>query len=194
MIPERRRARRTIGVAVAAVVLAGTLAGCGAGQVAQTAQAVTSAGGAEGEVGPMQVRHAKVVFDGPIPGDSVYLPGQDAPLQFTIINAGRETDRLAAVRSPVATSSRIVGDATIPSGLELVAGYDDPVAPVTLPGETEIEVALVGLTEPIRSGLTYPVEFVFEGAGVLPMVLPVEVPSDILPPRAGNEPEPETGP
>jgi hypothetical protein len=169
----------------AAVVLALTLGACGAGQVAQTAEQVTSTGGTGGEVGPIQVRNAKIVFDRPIPGDTVYQLGQDAPLQLTILNTADEPDRLVDVRSPIATSSRIVGDATIVGGQELVAGYPDPVASVTLPGETEIRVALVGLTEPVRSGITYPVEFVFERAGVLPMILPVQVPSDILPPRAG---------
>jgi hypothetical protein len=41
------------------------------------------------------------------------------------------------------------------------------------------------------------VEFVFERAGVLPLVLPVEVPSDILPPRAdesGSAPPPDGDP
>lgn len=145
---------------------------------------VTSTGGTEGAVGPLQVRHAMVVFDGPVPGDTVYEPGQDVPLQLTILNTGREAERLVAVRSPVATSFRIDGDATIPGGQELVAGYDEPVASITLPGETEVGIALVGLTEPIRSGLTYPVELVFERAGVLLMTVPVEIPSEIPPPRA----------
>jgi copper(I)-binding protein len=196
---QRSRAARGFVTLVAALVLALTLGACGAGQVAPTAEQVSATGGTEGEVGPMQVRNAKIVFDRPIPGDTVYQPGQDAPLQLTIINTGDEPDRLVDVRSPIAASSRIVGNTIVAGGQELVAGYEDPVASITLPGETEIRVALVGLTEPVRSGLTYPVEFVFERAGVLPMVLPVQVPSDILPPRAG-EPEvdpgrvPEAGP
>ena len=187
VIHGRNRPFRAAGVAAVAVALAVTSGACGAGQVAQTAEQVTATGGTGGEIGQMVVRNAKITFDRPIPGGTVYEPGQDAPLQLSIINTGTTPDRLVEVRSSVATSSRIVGDATVAGGQELVAGYEDPVASITLPGETDIQVVLVGVTEPIRSGLKYPVEFVFERAGVLPMVLPVEIPSDILPPRAGEE-------
>jgi copper(I)-binding protein len=189
------RLYRVIGAVIMAMALAGTLGACGAGQQAPTSVQVTATGGTEGRVGSMIVRDAKIVFDPPVPGDTVYKPGQDAPLQLTVINTGDEEDRLVEVRSSIATSSRIVGDAVVAGGQELVAGYNDPVASITLPGETDVNIALVGLTEPVRSGITYPVEFVFEREGVLPLMLPVEIPSDILPPRArDDEPNPEPDP
>jgi hypothetical protein len=42
------------------------------------------------------------------------------------------------------------------------------------------------VTTPIRSGLTYPVTFVFQRAGDLSMALPVEAPSDVPAPHAGE--------
>lgn len=184
---ETRRATvRGTAMAVAAAV---TLGGCGAGQVAQTANQVTTSGGALGSAGPMLVRDAQITWTDPVPEGSVYEPGEDAPLQVTIVNTGRDGDRLVAVSSPVATSGEITGDAAVPGEQVLVAGYDDPVSSIAVPGATAIDITLVGITDPVRAGLTYPVVFTFERAGDLRVELPVEY-ADVLPPRA-REPEPE---
>ncbi|HYH30443.1 MAG TPA: hypothetical protein VD903_08665 [Pseudonocardia sp.] len=186
--------------AVVPVLLA--LGGCGAGQIAQTVE-VTATGGIGGQVGSMIVRDAAITYDGPIEGDTVYAPGDAAPLQLTIVNDatatvddGMDPDRLIAVSSPIAAGGRITGDARIPDGHTLTAGYGDPIASITLPQTTTVDVALVGLTEPVHAGLTYPVVLTFERAGELRLEFPVEYP-DTLPPRVG-EPTgthgPEPGP
>lgn len=172
-----------------ALALAVALGGCGAGQVAQTAEQVSASGGAMGQAGQMLIRDAQFTYDGPIPGDAVYQPGDDAPLQVTIVNDGRDPDRLVDVRSPVAASGRIVGDSRVPGRQTLTAGYDQPVAQVALPPAAVVDIALLGITEPVRAGLTYPVVFRFERAGEVRVEVPVENPEQ-LPPRA-REPEPE---
>lgn len=172
-----------------AVALAIALGGCGAGQIAQTAEQVSTSGGAVGQAGSILVRDAQFTFDGPIPGDAVYQPGDDATLQVTIVNEARDADRLIDVRSPVAASSRIVGEARVPGGQTLTTGYDQPVAQVAMPYANPIDITLLGLTEPIRAGLSYPVVFVFDRAGQVQVQVPVENPEQ-LPPRA-REPEPE---
>jgi copper(I)-binding protein len=161
------------------------LVGCGAGQVAQTSAQVTATGGAHGAAGSVLVRDAAITFTGEIAGDAVYRPGDDVPLQLTVVNQGTAPDRLVAVRSPVAAGASVVGDALLPGGHVLVVGYDEPIASATMPQQAEIEVTLTGVSVPIRSGLVYPVELVFERAGVLALELPVEVP-DALPPRADD--------
>ncbi|WP_219414636.1 hypothetical protein [Pseudonocardia nigra] len=182
----------------AALVAAMAVAGCGAGQVAQTAEQVTATGGAEGRTGQMLVRDAQFTYDRPVPGGTVYEPGATAPLQVTIVNEGPDGDRLLAVSSPIATSGLIVGDAQVPGGQVVTAGYDRPISSITVGNAQEIDLALVGLTSPISAGLTYPVDFTFERAGVARVEVPVENPQ-LLPPRA-RDPEPvedhtlETGP
>ena len=161
-----------------------------AGPEAGVTVEVTMTGGAGGQVGSIVVRDAAITYDGPIEGDEVYAPGDLAPLQLTVVNDatvddGDRADRLVAVRSPIAAAGRITGDARIPDGHVLTAGYTDPVASITLPETTAVDVALVGLTEPVRAGLTYPVVLTFERAGELRLELPVEYP-DTLPPRAGE--------
>ncbi len=169
-------------LALAAALIALLTLGCGAGQEAQTADQITGTGAAYGQTGEVSVLDAQFVFDGPIAGNEVYRPGADAPLQLTIVNAGAADDRLVEVSSPVAASARITGDPRIPGGQALTAGYVEPVASVETRDASPIEITLVGLTEPVRAGLTYPVTFTFADAGSLTLSLPVENP-DALPPR-----------
>ncbi|MGH8966373.1 MAG: hypothetical protein ACRDXB_13750, partial [Actinomycetes bacterium] len=145
------RVARAPWIVPAVVLLA--LAGCGAGQIAQTVE-VTATGGVGGQVESIVVRDAVITYDGPIEGDTVYAPGDVAPLKFTVVNEatstvddGMRADRLIAVSSPIAAEGRITGDARIPDGHVLTAGYDDPVASITLPQTTSVDVALIGLTE-----------------------------------------------
>jgi copper(I)-binding protein len=168
------------------------LSGCGAGQQAQTSNQVTSTGGVGGQVGSVVVRDAQFAWNGPVPGDTALPVGADARLKLTVVNEGkgrvddgRIADRLVAVSSPIATAGRIVGDARIPDGQVLTAGYDRPLSSIELPGSSSVEIVLVGLTEPVRAGLTYPVALTFEHAGRLHLQLPVENPR-VLPPRANE--------
>jgi periplasmic copper chaperone A len=187
--PPRRPARPRTAAALtgAALVIVLALAGCGAGQLSQTAQQTTATGGANGQVGDIAVRDAQLRYDRPVPGGEVYAAGQDAPLQLTIVNEGATQDRLVAVTSPFATAVVILGETRIPGGQVLTAGFaGDPIAAVTLPKATPIEIVLTGLRAPVRAGLTYPVVFTFERAGTLTLPLPVENP-EILPPRASEE-------
>lgn len=200
-VSNRTGPRAIAGVLGGALALAIGLGGCGTGQQAQTAQQVTGTGGAEGRSASILVRHAQFAYERPIPGGTVYEPGADAPVMVTIVNDatttvddGQAADRLVAVSSPIATSGRIVGDATIPDGQVLTAGHVEPTTP---PGSTAVEIALVGLTAPVRAGHTYPVVFTFERSGDVRVEMPVDNP-DVLPPRATDaEPDVrtlETGP
>jgi hypothetical protein len=149
---------------------------------------MTMTGRVGGQVGSIIFRDVQITWDGPVPGDEAYHPGDDAHLQLTIINNATTADqgladRLVAVHSPIALASRIEGDTRVPDGHVIAAGYEDLLVSITVPGAKAIDVVLVGLTEPVRAGLTYPVSFVFERAGELRLEVPVENP-DILSPRA----------
>ncbi|MDN5858489.1 MAG: hypothetical protein L0H84_07685 [Pseudonocardia sp.] len=189
------RSGAKVGVVVA---LLAALCGCG-GEPVPTGELVTASGGAIGRVGTILVRDVHFAWDGElVEGGVVYGIGEDVALQATIVNDavavvdGRPPDRLVAVRSPIATSARITGDARIADGQTLTAGYDKRIAGVALPPEGTIEITLVGLTTPLRAGQNYPVVFVFERAGELRIdAVPVENPS-VLPPRAVDKP-PDTG-
>lgn len=152
--------------------LVAVLAGCGGGNVQ-----VTATGGVGGRVGDIVVRDAAFTFDGPIAGDTVYQPGDDAALQLTIVNEGDDADRLVEVTSPIARSATITGDTRIPGHQVLTAGYQAPLASTTLPDTDAVRIVLIGLRAPVSAGFSYPVVFAFERAGELRMELPVVNPT-----------------
>ena len=129
MSPTARIRPARAAAVVGALIGAVALAGCGAGQVAQTAEQVAAVGGANATVGPIAVRNAEFEFDGPVEGAFVYPVRGNAPLEMFIVNSGATADRLIAASSPVAESVQISGTTEIPAGRELrVEG-----APLPLP-------------------------------------------------------------
>lgn len=96
------------------------LAGCGAGQVSQTAEEVAAVNGANGNIGPIAIRDAELAP--PPKPDNYYRRGSDAPLLLTIVNTGGNDDKLVSVSSPDAKGAKIVGDRTIPSRGALRSG------------------------------------------------------------------------
>ena len=100
--------------------------GCGAGQVAQTAEMEPAVNGNMGQVGNLLLRDVMVAF--PENGES-YKVGEEAPLLLTIANRGGEDDELVGVTSP-AGEVRIIGNAKIPArtALQVVLPADNPAA------------------------------------------------------------------
>jgi copper(I)-binding protein len=115
------RSRRSAGrsrFALAALVTVGgvVLAGCGAGQQAQTAEQRPTIDGNNAEVGPLALRNIAIEY----PDNGVYRRGSVARLRLLIANTGNETDELTEVRTNVAGEVAIVagqsaGDASSPS-------------------------------------------------------------------------------
>ena len=145
------RIGRRVATAGATGVLVLAVSGCGAGQLAQTSEQVTATGGIEGSVGSILVRDAQFTYQRPVPGDTVYEVGDDAALQVTIVNDstalvddGLAADRLVMVSSPIATGSRIEGDARIPDGQVLTAGYDQPLSSIVVPGAKAVAAVVSG--------------------------------------------------
>jgi copper(I)-binding protein len=114
------------------------IVGCGAGQVAQTAEMEPAVNGNQGQVGHLLLRDVMVAF--PENGEP-YRAGDDAPLVLTIANVGTTDDELTAVSSP-AGEVEIIGDAKIPASfaLQVVAPADNPAAPSSSESSTESSV------------------------------------------------------
>ena len=86
------------------VVVGGlALAGCGAGQVAQTAQDKPTVDGQMAQIGPIAIRDAALEY----PPGGVYERGTDARLRMTIVNSGVSPDSLVSASSPAATAVTI---------------------------------------------------------------------------------------
>lgn len=178
------RTRPTFLVA-GALAAALALTGCGAGQVANTAEQIANAPGANVAVGQLAVRDAVIVFGDSVEG-AVYTRGESAPLSMTIVNDSGEADRLVSASTPFADSVEISGTTDIPAGRAIVVEGDTNVigslapegAPTVAPNSTpqpaeSATVVLTGLRDDIRAGISYPVTFVFERAGEITAEVPV---------------------
>jgi copper(I)-binding protein len=123
------------------VVVGGlALAGCGAGQVAQTAQQKPTVDGQMAQVGPLAIRDAALEY----PAGGVYERGSDARLRMVVVNSGIASDSLVSVSSPVATdvtisqgaSAGATGSAT-PEPSESASATAAPSATETASGTAE---------------------------------------------------------
>lgn len=94
------------------------LAGCSAGQTAQTRTEVAAVSGGSGDVQAIAVRNAMFTFP---TGRSVYPAGASVPLSAVLINSGSQGDRLVRVSSTYATSAQISGDTNLPGRTSLIA-------------------------------------------------------------------------
>lgn len=123
-------------VAVGVSALLGVV-GCGAGQVAQTAEMEPAVNGNMAQVGKLVLRDVKVAFPD---GGKAYAAGEDAPLVLTIANTGADDDELVGVTSPAGTVE-IVGTAKIPArfALQVVRPADNPNAPSSAPSSETSE-------------------------------------------------------
>jgi hypothetical protein len=181
---------------IGAMIGALALAGCGAGQVAQTSRQVSAVGGANATVGTIAVRDAQIEFRAEAHGGVAYARGQNAPLLMSIVNTGEAPDRLVSGSSPVASTVQISGNTEIPGGQVLLvegeptASAEAAPTAVPAPGEAPAtplaptptasagagrtaQIVLSGLQEDIRAGLTYPLVLTFERAGEVRLEVPV---------------------
>lgn len=176
--------RRQHVLRTASAVAALAVAGCGAGQTAQTAIQVAPVNGAQGDVGPISLRNALLAY--PEDGGS-WDSGEDVSLSLTIANAGDVADELVAVRSPAATEVVVQGTTVLPGGTAVSTTFDEGAAaaaagsgPSRPPGapvdSDELSIVLTDLTGPIRPGLPTYVTFLFRDAGELELRVPVSNP------------------
>jgi copper(I)-binding protein len=98
-----RTSRRTAGrsrAAAAALVAAGVtvLAGCQAGQYAQTSEQIPTIDGTFAQVGSLALRNVTIEY----PETGSWPQGSDARLQLVIVNEGRDADTLVEVRTDAA--------------------------------------------------------------------------------------------
>lgn len=131
------------------VVVAGfTLAGCGAGQVSQTAVQSPTVDGISAQVGSMSIRNVALEY----PTQGLYAKGSDARLRMIIANDGIDGDTLTAVRSNVSSDVTITAAASAAAGatptLTAAPPSNTPTATGTASGTP------TGSVEPPNSSVT----------------------------------------
>ena len=165
MFRTARSNRRVITRTTAAVVAAAslTLAGCGAGQYAQSVNqqaAILGANAAVGDMSTLNVRLAPIA-------EQKYPAGSDARVLLYLSNDGLNPDTLTSVSSPAAKSVQITGDPVVP-GQTLV----------DLSGDSGRRVTLTGLVQDLYYGVSIPMTFSFANAGSLTLNVPIQNPPE----------------
>lgn len=168
---------------VAAVALAAGatlgLAGCGAGQISQTANQASAINGNHADVGPIALRNVHVLY----PDSQEYTNkiGGKAVLSFVAANnSASRPDKIEKITTDNATITITPQSRTeIPGGGALVAAAKTPAPADQLqsaddPEATPVLVELTNLKADVSPGLTVPVTFTFEKAGDVTLQVPVD--------------------
>lgn len=169
--------RHTLAVAVAAASL--VLAGCAAGQHAQTVSQVGSVDGVSADSGTVGIRAAGLAT--PSDGKS-WAAGADVPLELVLINNGTKDDTLTGITSDSAADTAVSGK---PIDLP-AAGSSDPVltSPLVIGagksvhvglGVADAEIMLRGIKTALFPSQTVPVTFVFKSGAKIDATLAVKL-------------------
>jgi copper(I)-binding protein len=159
--PLRSPRRGSWAALAAAGVLA--LAGCDAGNDAETLQETPDVAGVDGTVG--QVSLDDVFLD----AEDTVAAGASVPLRGVLTNDAQAADRLVGVATPAAQSVQLLDESGQGSsaGIELPAGGQ--VEAVT----DAVRMQLEGVTESIAPTDTVRITFTFETAGEVALDVPV---------------------
>jgi copper(I)-binding protein len=106
----RLQNRRVLGSTVLALGAALVLAGCGAGQLTQTASQEPAVNGAYAQAKALFIRDAALQYP---PNKQAYAAGSSAALSLTIVNTGGTDDELVSVTSDAAASAEVQGSKLI---------------------------------------------------------------------------------
>ena len=158
--------------AVLSLVAAVTLAGCGSGQISQTATQESAVNGSSTNIGQIALRDVRI--QAAQTGDAVQ-PGKTVALLFVATNLSTDNpDRLRSVSSDVG-SVTVSGDATVPPLGTLLVGatYQQNAIALSSVKPTQAATATVTLNRPITSGPLYNVTFTFERNGQATIGVPV---------------------
>nr|WP_232065545.1 hypothetical protein [Mycobacterium shinjukuense] len=154
-----------------AAATATVLAGCGTGQISQTANQEPAVNGNKLTINNVALRDIRI--QATQTGDFL-RPGKAVDLVLVAVNQSSDvTDRLTGISTDIGTVT-VTGDARLPAGGMLFVGTPDGqvVAPGPLPAN-EAARASVLLTKPITNGLLYNFTFTFDKAGQGSVMVPI---------------------
>jgi copper(I)-binding protein len=119
---QNRRVLGSTGMVAVATGAALLLAGCGAGQITQTATQQPAVNGSYAQVKTLVLRDAALEFP---PSGQAYAAGSSAALTLRVVNQGRSDDELLSVSSAAADSATVTGSKVVVAGHTLVIGPVD---------------------------------------------------------------------
>lgn len=179
------RSTRLAALAAAGLIGAAALAGCGAGQLSQTASQESAVDGAQATTKNVALRNVRIQAQ----QQTDYIdPGTTVDLVLVVVNQSPDVaDKLVSVSSDIGKVT-VTGNATLPAGGTLFVGTpsgQNRNAANSVEAADTVK-ATVALDKPITNGPNYNFTFVFEKAGSVSLAVPVSAPEG--PPFSAEHP------
>jgi hypothetical protein len=183
--PRRHSAKLAV-LAAGGLIGAAALAGCGAGQLSQTAMQQSAVDGNQAGINNVALRnvHIQAVQTG-----DFLRPGATVDLVLVAVNQSPDiTDKLVGITTDIGTVT-VTGNPTLPaSGVLFIGGRNGQSKNADHAVENADAVkARIALTKPITNGPNYNFTFNFEKAGSVSVAVPISAPES---PRHNESPGP----
>ena len=170
-----RRPAKLASLAAAALVGAGAIAGCSAGQVSQTAMQQSAVDGNQAVINNVALRNVRIQA---LQNGDFLRPGATVDLVLVAVNQSPDiTDKLVGITTDIGKVT-VTGDPTLPaSGVLFVGGQNGQTKKADDAVENaEAVKATIALSKPITNGPNYDVTFNFEKAGTVSVPVPISAP------------------
>ena len=181
-----RRSARVAALAAGGLIGTASLAGCGVGQVSQTAMQQSAVDGNQAVIKNVALRNVRIQA---LQTGDFLRPGATVDLVLVVVNQSPDvTDKLVGITTDIGKVT-VTGDATLPAGGTLFVGApngQDKKA-VDAVEDADSVKATVTLAKPITNGPNYNFTFDFEKAGSVSVAVPISAPEG---PRQNEPPAP----
>ena len=181
-----RRSAKLAALAAGAVIGAGAIAGCSAGQVSQTSMQQSAVDGNQAVINNVALRNVRIQA---LQTGDFLRPGATVDLVLVVVNQSPDvTDKLVGITTDIGKVT-VTGDPTLPAGGTLFVGApngQDKKAVDAVEDANSVK-ATVTLAKPITNGPNYNFTFDFEKAGSVSVAVPISAPEG---PRQNEPPAP----
>ena len=170
-----RRSAKLAALAAGAVIGAGAIAGCSAGQVSQTSMQQSAVDGNQAVINNVALRNIRIQA---LQSGDFLRPGATVDLVLVAVNQSPDiTDKLVGITTDIGKVT-VTGDPTLhPSGVLFVGSQNGQSKKSDRAVENGDSVkATIALSKPITNGPNYDFTFNFEKAGSVSVGVPISAP------------------
>jgi hypothetical protein len=170
-----RRSAKLAALAAGAVIGAGAIAGCSAGQVSQTAMQQSAVDGSQAVINNVALRNVRIQA---LQTGDFLRPGATVDLVLVAVNQSPDiTDKLVGITTGIGKVT-VTGDPTLhASGVLFVGSQNGQSKKSDSAVENAESVkATIALSKPITNGPNYDFTFNFEKAGSVSVGVPISAP------------------
>jgi len=182
---SNRRNSRVAALAAGGLIGAVALAGCGVGQLSQTASQESAVDGNHAVINNVALRNVRIQA---LQHGDFLRPGATVDLVLVVINQSPDvTDKLVGISTDIGKVT-VTGDPTLPAGGTLFVGNPNGQnrKAVDAVEAADSVKATVALDKQITNGPNYNFTFNFEKAGSVSLAVPISAPEG--PPLSAEHP------